>query len=78
MKSSNSKPILDWECFNVKLAHKNYLSIKKMMSHTLKRVFYVDDEKEKGWSIPIHVKPRDLYDMGEEDEKMMVSDEAYP
>ncbi|XP_061339756.1 uncharacterized protein LOC133286368 [Gastrolobium bilobum] len=29
-------------------------------------VFYVDDEKEKGWSIPVHVKPRDLYDMGED------------
>ena len=29
-------------------------------------VFYVDDEKEKGWSIPVHVKPRDLYDMGDD------------
>ena len=38
-------------------------------------VFYVDDEKEKGWSIPVHVKPRDLYDMGEE---VSVSNEAYP
>ncbi|XP_061347422.1 uncharacterized protein LOC133292947 [Gastrolobium bilobum] len=28
-------------------------------------VFYVDDEKETGWSIPVNVKPRDLYDMGE-------------
>ena len=27
-------------------------------------VYYVDDLKERGWSIPIHIKPRDLYDMG--------------
>ncbi|KAK2360650.1 putative protein phosphatase 2C [Trifolium repens] len=26
-------------------------------------VFYVDDEKEQGWSIPVHLRPRDLYDM---------------
>ncbi|XP_073224821.1 uncharacterized protein [Cicer arietinum] len=30
-------------------------------------VYYVDDEKEQGWSIPIHLKPRDLYDMGGDD-----------
>lgn len=40
-------------------------------------VFYIDDEKEKGWSIPIHLKPRDLYDMGEEDEEIMVANEVY-
>lgn len=41
-------------------------------------VYYVEDEKEKGWSIPIHLKPRDLYDMGEDDEEIMASNEAYP
>ncbi|XP_057444525.1 uncharacterized protein LOC130736753 [Lotus japonicus] len=41
-------------------------------------VFYVDDEKEKGWSIPIHLNPRDLYDMGEVIEEVIVSDEAFP
>ena len=40
-------------------------------------VFYVDDENEQGWSIPVHLKPRDLYEMGE-DEEMMSSDDAYP
>ena len=40
-------------------------------------VYYVDDEKEQGWSIPIHLKPRDLYDMGEDDEAMP-SIEPYP
>lgn len=41
-------------------------------------VYYVDDEKEKGWCIPIHLKPRDLYDMGGEDEEIMASNETYP
>ncbi|KAK7349692.1 hypothetical protein VNO77_07266 [Canavalia gladiata] len=40
-------------------------------------VYYVDDEKDKGWSIPIHLKPRDLYDMGE-DEDMTVSNGSFP
>ena len=33
-------------------------------------VFYVDDETDKGWSVVVHVKPRDLYDMGEGNEDM--------
>ena len=41
-------------------------------------VYYVDDEKDKGWSIPIHLKPRDFYDMGEDDEEIMAANEAYP
>uniref|UniRef100_A0A151UG06 DUF4218 domain-containing protein n=1 Tax=Cajanus cajan TaxID=3821 RepID=A0A151UG06_CAJCA len=41
-------------------------------------VYYVEDEKEQGWSIPIHLKPRDFYDMGEDDEEFMASIEAYP
>ncbi|CAK8536725.1 unnamed protein product [Lathyrus sativus] len=40
-------------------------------------VFYVDDENEQGWSIPIHLKPRDLYDMGGNDE-IMSPIEPYP
>nr|KYP59372.1 hypothetical protein KK1_014806 [Cajanus cajan] len=30
-------------------------------------VYYVEDESDKNWSIPVHLKPRDLYDMGEDD-----------
>ena len=41
-------------------------------------VYYVEDEKEKGWCIPVHLKPRDLYDMGEDDEEIMTSNETYP
>ncbi|KAK2368692.1 hypothetical protein QL285_081869 [Trifolium repens] len=41
-------------------------------------VFYVDDEKEQGWSIPVHLKPRDLYDMGEDESEIMASNETYP
>ena len=29
------------------------------------QVFYVTDQKDQEWSIPVHIKPRDLYDMGE-------------
>ncbi|KAK7306021.1 hypothetical protein VNO77_43935 [Canavalia gladiata] len=28
-------------------------------------VYYVDDEVNKGWSVVVHMMPRDLYDMGE-------------
>ena len=41
-------------------------------------VFFVNDEKEGGWCIPIHLKPRDLYDMGENDEDTVPNIEAYP
>ncbi|KAK7311167.1 hypothetical protein RJT34_09123 [Clitoria ternatea] len=41
-------------------------------------VFYVEDEKEKGWSIPIHVNPRDLYDIGDLDSEIVVSDQSFP
>ncbi|XP_061360965.1 uncharacterized protein LOC133304904 [Gastrolobium bilobum] len=42
------------------------------------KVYFVDDEKEKGWTIPIHLKPRDSYDMGEDEEDIMPSIESYP
>nr|XP_029149677.1 uncharacterized protein LOC112758623 [Arachis hypogaea] len=41
-------------------------------------VYYVEDEKEKGWSIPIQVKPRDLYDIGNEDEDIIYDNVGYP
>ena len=31
-------------------------------------VYYVDDVVNKGWSIAVHLKPRALYEMGEEEE----------
>lgn len=45
--------------------------------------FFIDDEKEDGWCIPIHLKSRDLYDMGlydmgESDEENCANIEAYP
>jgi len=30
-------------------------------------VYYVNDEVNKDWTIAVHLKPRDFYDMGEED-----------
>jgi len=30
-------------------------------------VYYVEDELDKNWCIPVHLKPRDMYNMGEED-----------
>ncbi|XP_072071802.1 uncharacterized protein [Arachis hypogaea] len=35
-------------------------------------VYYVDDEIVKEWSVVVHVKPRDLYDMGEDNEEAEV------
>ena len=29
-------------------------------------VFFVEDEMEQDWSVVLHLKPRDLYDIGEE------------
>lgn len=29
-------------------------------------VYYVNDEMSKDWSVVVHLKPRDLYDMGEQ------------
>lgn len=41
-------------------------------------VYYVEDLKEKGWSVVVHVKPRDLYDMGDptisEEDDIMIED----
>ena len=41
-------------------------------------VFFVNDEKEGGWCIPVHLKPKDLYEMGENDEDTVPNIEAYP
>ena len=30
-------------------------------------VYYVKDELDKNWCIPVYLKPRDMYNMGEED-----------
>ena len=40
-------------------------------------VYYVDDEINKGWSIAIHLKPRDLYDMGEEEDDGLYENEPF-
>ncbi|MED6191826.1 hypothetical protein PIB30_004487 [Stylosanthes scabra] len=34
-------------------------------------VYYVDDIVNKGWSIAVHLKPRDLYDMGQGNEDVV-------
>ncbi|RDX89559.1 hypothetical protein CR513_28702, partial [Mucuna pruriens] len=40
-------------------------------------VYYVDDEVNKGWSIVVHMMPRDLYDMGEVEEDITFESEPY-
>nr|XP_016486620.1 PREDICTED: uncharacterized protein LOC107806861 [Nicotiana tabacum] len=40
-------------------------------------VYYVDDEIDKGWSVAVHLKPRDLFDMGEVDEEEIYENEPY-
>ena len=41
-------------------------------------VYYVDDEVNKGWSIVVHLKPRDLYDMREEEDNEVFENELFP
>ena len=31
------------------------------------QIYYVEDEKHKDWNMVVHLKPRDLYDMGDGD-----------
>ena len=33
------------------------------------QVYYVEDQKHKDWSMVVHLKPRDIYDMGDSDEQ---------
>ncbi|KAH0763467.1 hypothetical protein KY290_019540 [Solanum tuberosum] len=40
-------------------------------------VFYVDDIVNKGWSVAVHLKPRDMYDMGEVIEEEVYENEPY-
>ncbi|KAM3202517.1 hypothetical protein P3L10_030141 [Capsicum annuum] len=40
-------------------------------------VYYVDDENDKEWSVAIHLKPRDLFDMGEVYEDKIYENEPY-
>ncbi|KAH0679422.1 hypothetical protein KY284_020507 [Solanum tuberosum] len=40
-------------------------------------VHYVDDETDKEWSVVVHLKPRDLFEMGEVDEEDLYENESY-
>ncbi|RDX89544.1 hypothetical protein CR513_28721, partial [Mucuna pruriens] len=40
-------------------------------------VYYIDDEVNKGWSIVVHMMPRDLYDMREVGEDITFESESY-
>ncbi|XP_028193133.1 uncharacterized protein LOC114378691 [Glycine soja] len=40
-------------------------------------VYYVDDVVNEGWSVVVHIKPIDLYDMGEEVEENAYENESY-
>ncbi|RDX80642.1 hypothetical protein CR513_38789, partial [Mucuna pruriens] len=40
-------------------------------------VYYVDDEVNKGWSVVVHMMPRDLYDIGEVGEDITFESEPY-
>ncbi|OIT30619.1 hypothetical protein A4A49_59057, partial [Nicotiana attenuata] len=40
-------------------------------------IYYVHDEVNKGWSTVIHLKPRDLYEMGE-GENEVPKNESFP
>ncbi|KAM3358612.1 hypothetical protein P3S68_021545 [Capsicum galapagoense] len=40
-------------------------------------VYYLDGETNKGWSVAVHLKPRDLFDIGEHDEEEIYENEPY-
>ena len=63
------KDDLGFECVN--LSHVIYtdsqVGDEPYVAATLaKMVYYVTDVKEPNWCIPIRIKPRDLYEMGDE------------
>ena len=40
-------------------------------------VYYMNDEIDKDWSVVVHLKPRDLYDMGVDVEETFMESEAH-
>ena len=40
-------------------------------------VYYVDDENDKEWSVVVHLKSRELFDMGEVDEEEIYENDPY-
>ena len=40
-------------------------------------VFYVEEKMDKDWCIPVHLKPRDFYDMGEGVEDAIYESEPF-
>ncbi|WVZ18489.1 hypothetical protein V8G54_005811 [Vigna mungo] len=40
-------------------------------------VYYVDDVVNEGWSVAVHLKPRDLYEIGEEVQEELYENEPY-
>jgi hypothetical protein len=40
-------------------------------------VYYVDDLVNEGWSVAVHLKPRDLYEMGVDVEEVVYENEPY-
>ncbi|KAH0705624.1 hypothetical protein KY285_010162 [Solanum tuberosum] len=40
-------------------------------------VYYVDDETDKEWSVAVHLKPRDLFEMGEVDKEDLYENKPY-
>lgn len=40
-------------------------------------VYYVEDKMDKGWCTPVHLKPRDLFDMGDDNTEIAYECEPY-
>ena len=40
-----------------------------ILASEAQQVYYVEDEKHKDWSMVVHLKPRDLYDMGDDSDE---------
>lgn len=40
-------------------------------------VYYVEDKVNEGWCTPVHLKPRDLFDMGQDVEETIYESEPH-
>lgn len=49
-----------------------------ILASEAQQVYYVEDERHKDWNMVVHLKPRDLYDMGDGDNIAYESDPFEP
>ncbi|RDY06304.1 hypothetical protein CR513_09722, partial [Mucuna pruriens] len=66
-----------WQFTSVNFSHCIHTDGPYIEASQAQMVYYVDDEVNKGWSVVVHMMPRDLYDMGEVGEDITFESEPY-